>query len=58
MKSLQVLSQKTRLNSEKFQNFHFQAKIVIFDGNRKNDNFLKMAIAILAIFVKIFENHI
>ena len=24
---------KTRLNSEKLQNFHFQAKIVIFEGN-------------------------
>ena len=27
-----------RLNSEKLQNFHFQAQIVIFEENRKNDN--------------------
>ena len=27
-----------RLNSEKFQDFQFQAKIVIFEGNNKNDN--------------------
>ena len=27
-----------RLNSEKFQNFHFQAQNVIFEGKHKNDN--------------------
>ena len=31
------LQSMSRLNSEKFQNFQFQALIFIFEGNYKND---------------------